>query len=331
MAIFAKGADPEALEASATKLVSYARTCDEVRESIGTSAAVIRANWQGADLQTLAGRVPTVQHQLTTISHTLTSLGQRLTANAQAQRTTSGTYAGGGGGAPVPVGPGGGSSGGNPQLAATLAALTGSGIYGTAKLAKTLLTLPTKYGSYLQWSERIKALSRFDTSAGVFKALGQVWKPGTELFKSGEIFSNLTRWGELSNATNLVKEGGSLAKGLGAAGKVLGPLGAVFSGVSTISDLAEGNYGRAAYDGVMTIASVAACIPPATAIAAPIAGAMALGELVYDHWDDITDFTSHAADAVADVASDAADAVGHAASSVGHAASSVFHSLNPFD
>ncbi|GAA1900024.1 WXG100 family type VII secretion target [Lapillicoccus jejuensis] len=323
MAIFAKGADPEALEASATRFVTYAQTCDEVRESIGTSAAVIRANWQGSDLQSLAGRVPTVQHQLTTISHTLTSLGQRLTANAQAQRTTSGTYAGGGGGAPVPVGPGAGGRG-NPQAAAVLAALTGSGIYGTAKLAKTLLTLPTKYGSYLQWSERIKALSRFDTSAGVFKALGQVWKPGTDLFKSGEIFSNLTRWGELSNATNLVKEGGSLAKGLGAAGKVLGPLGAVFSGVSTVSDLADGNYGRAAYDGVMTIASVAACIPPAAAIAAPIAGAMALGEMVYDHWDDITDFTSHAADAVSDFAGDAADAIGDGATSV-------FHSLNPFD
>lgn len=337
MAIFAKGADPEALEASATKLAGYARTCDEVRESIGTSAAVIRANWQGADLQTLAGRVPAVQQQLSTISHTLTGLGERLTANARAQRVTSGTYAGAGGSAPVPVGDGRG----NPRLAADLAVVTGSSVYVTAKLAKNLLGVPQKFAKAVALREQLRSVRGYSWADGAefarkggaegekevlkgVKGLVRSFRePGTELFRKSDIIADATKWGKLGDVVPLIEDGGKLARTLGVAGKALGPLGAVFSGVNAVSDFAQGNYGRGAYDTVMAAAGIAACIPPLTVAGGLIAGGMAVGELVYDHWDDITRFTGHAADAVGHVATKVAD-------SVGHAASSVIHHLNPF-
>lgn len=322
MAIFTKGADPEALVTSATRFGDYARTCEEVSAAVGESGSVIRSNWLGNDLLALTGRLPHVQQELAALSHTLRLLGQKLTDNARAQALASGqTLAGGpGGGIPglpgLPGTPGGpGGNGGPDGLGPALAGLVGSALFHDVKNVYQLLTSPSKLGSALTWLERGKLLSSWEADGGLAANLGRVWKADTVLGKIGQELSIPSNWRNLGAAVPALEEGGSVARALGTAGKVLGPVGAVFNGVTTVSDFANGNYGRGAYDGVMTIASVAACIPipPINAVGAGVAGAMAVGELVYDHWDDITDFTGDAVDAVGD------------------AAGSVVSALNPFD
>jgi phage-related minor tail protein len=70
--------------------------------------------------------------------------------------------------------------------------------------------------------------------------------------------------------------------------------------------------------------------PPVDVVCGIAAGGMAVGQLVYDNWDTISDFTSDAVDAVGDVASDAVDAVGDVAGDAVDAVGDVAEKVWPF-
>ncbi|MEP6798548.1 MAG: C2 family cysteine protease [Lapillicoccus sp.] len=110
MAIFSKGADPEALHQSATRLGAYARECEAVRAAAGQAVGLLHGQWGGGDLDQLIGRWPSTEHQLTACSTHLTTLAEVLHRNARMQQTTSANGLGGTGGLD-PTGGGGGGGG----------------------------------------------------------------------------------------------------------------------------------------------------------------------------------------------------------------------------
>lgn len=174
------------------------------------------------------------------------------------------------------------------------------------------------------------------------------------------------RWQQLtSNSSNIagnlrsvgVRVPPTTAAGriLGTIGKVLAPVGMVTSALSLFSPPAHDGWrgvgdrfaaGAGLFAGIVGTAAlvgVGIASAPVVAIAAAVAGvgaaAWTIGNLVVDHWDDITgaasaaggwiadqasnaaDFVGDAAETTADFAGDAADAVGDAAGAVGDAIS----------
>ncbi|RFA13365.1 hypothetical protein B7R21_08370 [Subtercola boreus] len=111
---------------------------------------------------------------------------------------------------------------------------------------------------------------------------------------------------------------GSAAEFLGSAGKVLGPAGVVLGVVGVGTDIAEGNYARAGYDGVATGLGFAALVtpPPADLILGAAAGTMALGGLLYDHVPVFHDAVDGSIKAVGD----GAKAIGEGAEALAHGA-----------
>ena len=311
MAIYKKGADPVALRASAERLTGHARECDGVKAEAGRAVQALRGQWGGSDLDQLMERWPPVEAQLTAFGTDLGRLAEALRRNAGQQDTTSNAGSAAGG---VPGSPG-------VPGAAGLAGLAG---YDLTKALfspfKMLGTLGSVGGLALKLKNFTNNLGHFDDELGLFKNLKNAWTTG-HLADFGDALAP-KNWSKLSTFVPALEDGSKLAKGLGAFGKVLGPAGVALGGFTVANDISQGHYGRATYDGAMTALSAVALVPvpPVNAIAGAAAGAMAVGELVYDHWDDISDFTSEATHAVSDFAGDVADTAGD-----------VISSLNPFD
>lgn len=309
MAVFARGADPEVLEAVAGRLKGYSASLEEVRNTATTSIGLLKGNWVGGDLQALMGQWPQAEQQLTLCRESLDSMSGVLARNAGTQRQTS---SGGAGTSGAPGGPGGGGKGNDtpdtpdPPLAQKI-----------LKEIFTAIKAPTFLKNPLLIANFIKNLGSWDSTLGVVKNLGAIWKSGGALGDLGRALDP-AKLADLGKVLPFVEDGGKLARSLGAAGKFLGPVGAAFAGFSTFEDIHNGNYGRAAYDGVMTAVSIAACFPPLTAVAAPIAAIMGIGELVYDHWGAITDFVGDVGHGISQVASTIGGGIKDAASSVWH-------------
>lgn len=98
MAIFSRGADPEALERSADLIHGYAAECASIRSAAGTAVAMLQGQWSGGDLDALTQRWPTVGHRIDLAGTTLSGLEARLRSNAAAQRLASGPGPGTGAG-----------------------------------------------------------------------------------------------------------------------------------------------------------------------------------------------------------------------------------------
>jgi uncharacterized protein YukE len=308
MAIYKKGADPVALRASAERLSGHARECEGVKSEAGRAVQALRGQWGGADLDHLMNRWPPVEAQLSAFGTDLGKLAEALRRNAGQQDTASNA---------------GSAPGGVPGL---------PGVPGPAGLAgydltkalftpfKALGTLGTVSGMALKLKNFTNNLGHFDDELSLVKNLKNAWTTG-HLADFGDALAP-KNWSKLSNFVPALEDGSKLAKGLGAFGKVLGPAGVALGGFTVANDIAEGHYGRATYDGAMTTLGAIALIPfpPTQVIAGVAAGAMAAGELVYDHWDDISHFAGEATHAVSDLAGDVADKAGD-----------VISSLNPFD
>ncbi|WP_323100805.1 hypothetical protein [Intrasporangium sp. YIM S08009] len=318
MAIYKKGADPVALRSAAERITGHVRECETVRGEATRAVNAIKGNWGGGDLEHLMSKWPPLDAQLGQFGTDLGKLAEALRRNAGAQDTTSGQGSGGAG----PLGPGGGNggsgNGGIPGYDLTKALFT------PFKLAGTLGTVA---GLALKLKNFSNNLGNFDRELGLFKNLGNAWKTG-RLAEFGDALAP-KNWSTLSRFVPALEEGSKLAKGLGTFGKVLGPAGVALGGFTVANDIAEGHYGRAGYDGAMTALGAVALvpIPPVNAIAGAAAGAMAVGQLVYDHWDDISDFAGDAGHAISDAAGDVADFAGDVADKAGD----VISSLNPFD
>ncbi|MEO7062094.1 MAG: hypothetical protein ABI083_20445 [Lapillicoccus sp.] len=115
MAIFSKGADPDALDRSADRIQAYSAECASIRSATGTSVAALQGQWSGGDLEALIRRWPAVAQQLDLAGTTLSGLEQKLRSNATAQRVTSAGAAGSG----ASGGSGPGSAGGGPTIGQT--------------------------------------------------------------------------------------------------------------------------------------------------------------------------------------------------------------------
>ena len=311
MAIYKKGADPVALRASAERITGHARECETVKGEASRAVHALRGHWGGGDLDHLMDRWPPVEAQLTQFGTDLGRLAEALRRNAGQQDTTSGQGGSGSGGGPG--GSGRGSSSGRGD---------DGGIPGYDFL-KSLWT-PIKgigtavglFGTGMKIRNFISNLGSWDRTTGLFANLKNAWGTG-RLAEFGDAL-NPKNWGTLSRFMPSIAEGGALARTLGTVGKALGPLGVAFGGFTVANDISEGNYDRAGYDAVMTGLGAAALLtpPPVDVVCGIAAGGMAVGQLVYDNWDDITDFTGDAVDAVGDFASDAGDAIADAADKV---------------
>ena len=309
MAIYKKGADPVALRASAERITGHARECESLKGEASRAVHALKGQWGGGDLDHLMNRWPPIEAQLTQFGTDLGKLAEALRRNAGAQDTTSGQGGSGSGG-----GPGGSGSGGRGG--------DGGGIPGY-DLLKSLWT-PIKgigtavglLGTGMKIKNFLSNLGSWDSATGVFANLKNAWKTG-RLAEFGEALAP-KNWSTLSRFLPSLAEGGALARTLGTVGKALGPIGVAFGGFTVANDISEGNYGRAGYDSVMTGLGAAALMtpPPVDVVCGIAAGGMAVGQLVYDNWDTITDFTGDAVDAVGDFASDAGDAISDVADKV---------------
>ncbi|GAA2743863.1 hypothetical protein GCM10009868_19310 [Terrabacter aerolatus] len=322
MAIYKKGADPVALRASAERITGHARECDTVKGEASRAVHALRGQWGGGDLDQLMNRWPPIEAQLTQFGTDLGKLAEALRRNAGQQDTASGQGSGGAGplGPVGPLGPGSASvgNGGIPGYDLTKALFT------PFKLAGTLGSVA---GLALKLKNFSNNLGGFDSELGLFKNLKNAWNTG-RLAEFGDALAP-KNWSTLSRFVPALEDGSKLAKGLGTFGKFLGPAGVALGGFTVANDIAGGHYGRATYDGAMTALGAVALvpIPPVNAIAGAAAGAMAVGELVYDHWDDISHFAGEAGHAISDAAGDVADFAGDVADKAGD----VLSSLNPFD
>jgi hypothetical protein len=271
-------------------------------------------------------RWPPIEAQLTQFGTDLGKLAEALRRNAGAQDSTSGQ---GSGGASPFGGNGSGRSGGSDGS-------DDGGIPGFDFLKslwtpiKGLGTAVGLVGTGMKVRNFLSNISSWDRDLGVFANLKNAWGTG-RLAEFGEAL-NPKNWGTLSRFVPSLTEGGALAKTLGGVGKALGPIGVAFGGFTVANDIAEGNYGRAGYDSVMTGLGAAALMtpPPVDVVCGIAAGGMAVGQLVYDHWDDISSFTSDAVDAVGDFTGDAVDAVGDFASDAADTIGDVADAAWPF-
>ena len=91
MAIYRKGADPDALDRSAELLVNYAREAAASRQTVSGVLGALKGNWGGENLQSLISQWPAIEAQIDRFGTDLGRLGDRLSHNAEAQRGTSGS------------------------------------------------------------------------------------------------------------------------------------------------------------------------------------------------------------------------------------------------
>ena len=113
MAIYRKGADPDALDAASGRLALHAKDCATVRTEVAAALRSLDGSWGGPDFDSFKARWPTADSTLETMGHDLDNLSQRLRTNAAAQRGTSNLGPDGGPGPGPADGPG--SGGGTTQ------------------------------------------------------------------------------------------------------------------------------------------------------------------------------------------------------------------------
>ncbi len=89
--MFSKGADVDALRASAARMTSFGREVDVVRVHGQRAVSAMQRAWQGPDLQHLVERWRRVEHDLHRISTEFDQLSRRLHDNADRQHRSSGS------------------------------------------------------------------------------------------------------------------------------------------------------------------------------------------------------------------------------------------------
>jgi uncharacterized protein YukE len=153
MAIYRKGADPEALDRSAELLAGYAREAATYRQAVSGVLGYLKGNWGGENLQSLISQWPAIEAQIDRFGTVLGRLGDRLSRNAQAQRGVSG-------------------DGGSVSSAAFLTVAMPTGGPGGKgedsfweKLLQQSNLAPDDSASFLAWPGLLTANAMFGTSA----------------------------------------------------------------------------------------------------------------------------------------------------------------------
>ncbi|RFA15048.1 hypothetical protein B7R22_07500 [Subtercola boreus] len=284
--------------------------------------------WGGPDAEFFRQQWNTTHRtSLQNANSVLTAASTALVKNAGEQEQASADDGSGGpgsGGGPGGSGPGGSGPGGgtpenpgtpgtdddllrdllqNPALLNTRELFDSLGVVDGAN-ALAQLRLLGEFGS-------LDDALRFSKFAGRFDVLND-FLAGHNWASAAQGLSSMLPDGAM--AAKL----GSAAEFLGSAGKVLGPAGVVLGVVGVGTDISEGNYARAGYDGVATGLGFAALVtpPPADLILGAAAGTMALGGLLYDHVPVFHD----AVDGTITAVGDGAKAIGDGAAALAHGA-----------
>ena len=353
------GMDADAVEAAGRELGGLATQVQRTVQDIDRLVTSLPAVWLGPSVTRYVHQWEGgMRWQTLGAADSVARLGKTALANAAAQRQVSGILHDSAGAGPWPTGPGGtgGSNGGGNQPSGNLGSFWpglfqgvqgGSQWYGLAEfglLAPTYLGMGMQFGQFAKNLNRLGGLSAIDGLAdlkSVFRIDGR-----NVLGAAGKVLGDPERWNELPGALSRLRsdsaiakmfgwaeEGGTAAKVFGTsgellskAGKVMGPLGVALGGYTVYQDISEGNTGRAVYDGAVTALSLAALTtpPPVDIACGVVAGGMAVGLLVYDHWDDITGFAADAGETVS-------HAVGNLVEGAGNIVESVGENLNPMN
>ena len=78
MVIFAKGADPEVLDGSASRFTEFGVECGEIRGTVATAFGARTKQWSGPDSQQYAAQATVLDRRLACCAETLTALGENL-------------------------------------------------------------------------------------------------------------------------------------------------------------------------------------------------------------------------------------------------------------
>lgn len=314
MAIYKKGADPTALRASAERITAHARECDAVRGDAARAVSALRGQWSGGDLDHLMTQWPPIESQLSRFSSDLGRFAEALRRNAGQQDSAST----GGVGGSQPSGPPESRPLGGPGEPSGSTGEQGRPLLGGLGLGVAAANLPTLLG------QSAGVLSTFSRAEG-WLASGRYLSNITQMAKVGDpLFELLPTASRVGGTANLVAdmwgmnglsglfvEGGAASRFVGRFG-VLGPIGVGLSAASAVSNLAQGNYGDAALDGVGTALGMGALLaPPPANLVCGVAG---LGLAAYQNIPWVHDTVNAVGSGIADVATDVGGAIGEAAS-----------------
>ncbi|PYI65565.1 hypothetical protein CVV68_17750 [Arthrobacter livingstonensis] len=340
------GADPQQLRNLAKDFSHAAQQLMQLSTTL-TQRVNRPGSWSGPDADRFRSEWnASLRPKIMAANKCFDQTADALLRNAKEQDTAS-AVSGLGGTPGIPGVPGmpgfpgfpGFPGGGNPP--GLLKGLLGNGLLGTGETLATWYTALAGGTNALNLAGVLRLGGSFASLEGAMK-----FSRLAGAFGSLDDFAAGGNWGALAQkAGALMGDGaiagkiGSLAGPLATAGKVLGPAGAVLGVLTVGTDIAKGDYGRAGYDSVVTGLGVAALLtpPPADLALGAAAGAMAVGQLAYDHIpfvhdavDNTVEFVGDAAGAVGDAVSDAAGAIGDAASDLGHGVAKVADDLWPF-
>lgn len=286
------GANVEQLESLAERFSSSAEALRGIRSTL-TVGVINNTGWLGPDAESLRASWNSHQTAIMLAANTLDRGSRDLLEQARQQEQTSDA--------------GSGAIGGSAA---------GSGLTGT----------PAGHTE--------------DDDFSIFEALGEVigfgadaWKPfkflnNAQKFLADARILDITDMRNISLASEFVDEASKLTKWLRFAGPLLAPLGVVsgihdvfnpdHEGWRGVGDRLAGGAGAFASGGTLLLAA-GALGPVGAAVVVGVglaAGAWALGNYVYDNWDNITEWTSNAWDATNDLAGNAWEGAGNLADSV---------------
>lgn len=298
----------------------------------GPDAEGFRQEWSGSHLI-----------RLRETAAALTDVAGKVRANADAQESTSNDYSGiGGGTGGTEVG--GASDSGFNWAGLGLAGMLGAKGIGFALAATKAIKTGPALAGLLSATRLGDAAKIADATQDVFRGAGGLVGRTAAGLGVAEDFGLI---GKASGLVGLASSAGTIARVAGTAGGVFGVVGGFNQMFNTQYDGVRGGVDRVmgglsviggAGGIAMALGGAAMLGPVGVGIAVGagvVAGAWALGNLVYDNWDSIsgaaewvgggisdgwnaaTDAVGNMADAAGDVVSDVGDAVGDGLSAAG--------------
>lgn len=325
------GADIEALRLLADK---FDEGSDKLETIVTTVESVVpqQDGWSGPDAEGF--RQEWTGNHLARLRETaaaLTEVAGKVRSNADAQEETSNDYSGIGGGTGGTDVAGASDSGFNWAGLGLAGMLGAKGVGFTLAALKAIKTGPALAG-LLSATRLGDAAEIAAATKGVYRGAGGLVGRTAASIGAAEDFGIV---GKLSNMAGLASSAGTIARVVGTAGGVFGVVGGLNQMFNTQYDGVRGGVDRVmgglsviggAGGIAMALGGAAMLGPVGVGIAVGagvVAGAWALGNLVYDNWDSISGAASTAVDWTGDRLSDVGEGLGNMADAAGDAVSDV--------
>lgn len=287
------GANIEQLQSLAERFSQSAENLRTIRSTL-TAGVINNTGWRGSDADSLRSSWDSQQMAIMLAANTLDRGSRDLLEQAREQEQTSNSGSGAIGGFDgTPAGTTGSADDGNGILDAIVDSLSAAGGFAAAG-----------YGAYqfLRNSEAFISGKRILDLAGGLRNVS--W--ADDMLNATSKFSKFSRFA------------GPLLAPFSIAGGIHDMFDPAHEGALGVGDRVAG--GLSFIGGGGTLLMAAGLLGPVgvgiVVGAGLAAGAWALGTYVYDNWDNITEFTGNAVDAVRDFGSDALEGAGDLADSV---------------